>query len=718
MNFNWFKKLFKRNENIGLTELNTTNFHVLRLGKLNGQNKERAISFLKEINIDNYESVLKYSEELKDKTNQDIDLLFYKANELKSCLDSINSISELKAYFNESSIFQGYYNQILFRINLLKEEIDLLKTDILKTEITAELKLIAFNEFIRQIKRKNYSFNKNARKSERVRNKNRLEEENERLKKLLMVIRYNLEVTSRITKLNEYGCMITNIENYVQSGRDYSSIVDFPITKGGVYSVIRYEDSSYHRECRPSENSELIKSEFHGIIERYEMIEKYNQYTSFPNPFDINFLKSLKDEVEERINYKSNRYNEILNKLAKYNYLLDKFAYLHRFDYKKIINEMNELINKYLNTSSSKWNHANLFEATLKYDRLIQLYSIVCSHYVNENIKNELKEVFLKLDFLLCSLHSFDLDYDFETAGEFERIIYFNKTIKDLYTKIINDLPYKEFFRQFKIKDTLFDIIHKNQTHYLVDFIRGDYSHFEPILHDYSLMEYAKNYPTSENESNQVWGKNLWFRMDAEKLVKQRVKINESARSRLFCESSFEDCFHYIKNLGINEKKAKDLLYDEFYDCPVGIKGPLKFIILEHWFSEYEKIYDDRIMIMPSYMTVTINPELLPNHNYLDNKRTIKALYLQEVRQINDIRKYIKDFKTVEYILVKKSAFDEYNESCRVEEKMMRGVKLNYDLSKFNENVKIVVVPDEVKYQELTDYINLEDKKKKLVLDK
>jgi hypothetical protein len=99
MIFDWLKNIFQKNKNVGLAKLNTTSFRVLRLSKLNGKNKERALSFLKEINVDNYESVLKYSEELKDKTNQDIDLLFFKANELKKLLDSIKSIREIEEFF-------------------------------------------------------------------------------------------------------------------------------------------------------------------------------------------------------------------------------------------------------------------------------------------------------------------------------------------------------------------------------------------------------------------------------------------------------------------------------------------------------------------------------------------------------------------------------------------------------------------------------------------
>lgn len=741
MNFDWLKNIFQKNKNVGLAKLNTASFRVLRLSKLNGKNKERALSFLKEINVDNYESVLKYSEELKDKTNQDIDLLFFKANELKKLLDSIKSISEieeffsdklsskryqeLKSYFEDFDFFKEngdnkrkYYNEALFRINLLKEEIDLLKTDILKTEITAELKLIAFNEFIRIIKRKNYSFNKDARKIERVRNKNRLEEENERLKNLLMVIRYNLEVASRITKLDEYDKMIINIENYVQSLFDPNCLVpNYPLIKSHSYKY--FEDTDDTNPFTTVDNRKFIKKEFKKLIDKYSIIEKFYQHDSFVPPFDINFLQSLENEVEEKVKYKTDRYNEVLNELAKFNYLIDRYIYLHRFDYKLMINEMNEIINRCHNTLSNNWDRQELAEAPYKYDKKFELYCNIWSNYINDNIKNELKATFLKLEFLSLSFTDQGLSFDLYTvASQEERIQHFDNEIKDLIRKITKDSSHKDFFNNYSLDYEIFKIRKKEETHYLVDFARGDYSYFDPMnMHDCDYDRYIGRIDFPDI----IWGYFFRYMNHVEDIEWRIVSAESPMPYHKIKKISFEDICHYLKNICVEEKKAKDVLYDPRYDSTLGISGPLKYLIFDHWFSEFDKTYDEKIMILPSCMRIRVNPEQLayrlhPYRYKEENKRVIEAIYLQTTSQLDDLRNFRDKFKTIKYVFISETALKHYYESHRIIIERTLEEKLDFYQDFLSDNTKAILVPDDIRYQELFDYINMENKKKELTL--
>ena len=79
--------------------------------------------------------------------------------------------------------------------------------------------------------------------------------------------------------------------------------------------------------------------------------------------------------------------------MAKVNIKIEKYSYKHRNDYKKIIEEIKELIKKYETTSSSKWD-INELEITIReYLSKATNYIILCRKYVNDDILKELKEM-------------------------------------------------------------------------------------------------------------------------------------------------------------------------------------------------------------------------------------------------------------------------------------------------------------------------------------
>ena len=83
MKFNLFKRLFKKenktqNESSAVATLDTSLIKVPKFSELNDESKEKVLSLLSGLNYDNYESLLKYSDDLLTKSDNEREILLKK----------------------------------------------------------------------------------------------------------------------------------------------------------------------------------------------------------------------------------------------------------------------------------------------------------------------------------------------------------------------------------------------------------------------------------------------------------------------------------------------------------------------------------------------------------------------------------------------------------------------------------------------------------------
>ena len=314
---------------------------------MNIDNQSIVLSFLSEINESNYESILKYSEDLRNIVNLDLDLLFKKISKLKDILSSIQSVRE---YMNndfkdirrtshkflmellkpdkkktKDEIFwdkvlnsrdivdrryynRNHYNRTLNEINVLREEISILIEEMRQCELLAELKLIAFNEFIKREIGKKYSDSV----KETIYKRSLMEEKN-RLEALIQIIKNSIQAGISGYDLSEYESIIADIEEYVK----YNQRVK-PNTPGLIHPRVE-KYTYYHESQRSKDNASFFGYNLNCIVEKSEDI----------SCIDSDGISKVIDGIHNP-QYRESEYNSLLRVLALGNIVLDKYDYFRK----------------------------------------------------------------------------------------------------------------------------------------------------------------------------------------------------------------------------------------------------------------------------------------------------------------------------------------------------------------------------------------------------
>ena len=421
---------------------------IPNLESLNEENKEKVQSFLNDINIYNYKSVLKYSEIIVEKTNRDIDLLFYKINELEGILKSIKSMKELpkKPIKKERSIYdrypflrwsnslffvlprrestpdythRDYYNEVIYKVRRLQEEIKVLLAGIGETEKLAELKIIAFNEFIKQENKRKYDLNNEFDKAEKLlyaRHKKSIIEERERLRKLLALVRRNMFNACCASLMPEYERKLENIEKYIIYGLEdlgpkecvwEKHDVDPLDEKNDMHFYTLYvhartynKKSSYFKKYCEEDNAKALETDFDNMIELIKNIQKYGFQTT-----DVNTLKTIRDSIHNKSLWPGSfDYKELLHIYAIHRAAADIFIYDRRKEIPAFIKDMREFVKRYESIPPVEWDKEQMTEQIKRYTNMCEQYIGLCLKYLPQSLIEEMRSAIYDVNYLSYSL--------------------------------------------------------------------------------------------------------------------------------------------------------------------------------------------------------------------------------------------------------------------------------------------------------------------------
>lgn len=196
MNFNWIKRFFKKpiktSKSVDVATIDTSFIRAPKFSELPKREQDRVLKYYHELDFNNYESLLKFSDGLSNKYSYYQELLQSTLNRYNK--ENIDAVEKRKNYKDR---------QLAIKINLAilsTYEYEIIYKDMYRIKRELELRLVALDMFIKKESKRKYDFLGIFGKAERLsylNNKNKLANEQERLK---IAIKNNILTTSLIER--------------------------------------------------------------------------------------------------------------------------------------------------------------------------------------------------------------------------------------------------------------------------------------------------------------------------------------------------------------------------------------------------------------------------------------------------------------------------------------------------------------------------------------
>ena len=634
MDFSKIKNIFNKKENISTNQDKTSSSYEIVYDELSEENKEKIKSTIEKLDINNYESIVKYGKNFCKRSQINLEVLQKVVSEQRTLVDELNYIianipkyklirkrypdfgkvlvpeNESKVISNEN--YDEYISFLLFRITLLNNEAKVLQKKIKEIESLARMDYIAFDEFS---KKDNNSTNA------------RVIEEKNRLKNQLQIVRSNLYSATLASSSIQYESLVEKANSIVL--KNYN----------GVSSkiVLSIQDSNY------------FKHEFVSVIQTFALLPEFS---------DEDFTTDLRKRISRYVD-NDHGFDELMECLSGYRYFMDKIIYKHRQDYSIFMDKLRVTIKKYENANTRDWNKSELETEISDFDTIINNFLSVSKYYLNDSIINDIKNALLKLCYFGYSLSDGKIS-DRKTFTYEEQKNYFDKVSYDLLKKISesNLTPLQAWEKRHKHKAIIKSLSANKDLHFLYDILKDDFSRLplglidesELISHEdgsvgcyLKLDEFIDQLGKCKNPNGLVHrddSKEVWIRK--EKAI------------------SIVDLYHIMKCLNIDlDYFYRILRKKKFQSNRTGLGVELKDLLFKTWFNRYEKVHDDRIMIIPKSLTICGNEEEFYLRKY-PTKQMINALWVSSSKQLENIRNYYDKYKSIKYVFVHADVFEEF----------------------------------------------------------
>ena len=680
MKFEWFKNLFHKNRK-SLAVFGKENVHIYTFEELSPENQQHVLESLSELNIDNYVSILKYSEDVANKSNINIGVLYKIGSELN---DSIERLKQLKEEYKNLAYLvitdkepkvREEISSVIGEISLLEKEAELIKNEVIETSHLAYYKAIVFKEFMRRVNEKKPSFLSVFAKAEKM------------------------NYAAKIAGLNnEYDRLTTSIDTVaanLYSATHMSLISNNPLVDEMGKKTDYYSNMGYFYNRVRSLN-EINKNFINDGIQKPNFDNIHARFTNWATLH----LLYYSDESEVNFCYKRSSYEKHLGLLSSYKLDIDTYSYMHRNDYRFLVDEMNKITERYSKTGSWRWNLKEVKKTCRKYDRLVGSYLEACGRFIDAATKAKIKESLFNLEYLWfasCDARLGERSAVFERNEKYDL---FYQRSKDFVLKIarekLNEKDVK--FLEKNWNDVVTTMTLKSEVHYLFDIDNDDYDEFNTIVS-------GCNYHNRLEECNALY-------LDLDRLL--NYLSNDKYRKWKYDYDEYitiEDLYYTLKLIDVNEDFMYRELFDIKYDGSDGINHRTREMMIKAMFKKFERQYDDRIMIIPSYITPTCNEEYFTySKSFLtgiaeDSKRNVTALFLQTEDQVKSAAGSIYYYKNIKYIFVKRSALGEYKD---MNLEHIEGPRIGIPRLFINEKIKIITVPDDTKYYQLSELLDKE----------
>ena len=732
MDFGWLKRIFKKKNlsNVNTSDLATidTSFiRVPKLSKLSKEEKEKVLDFYNKLISDDDINLVKYSNDLLEKANTEREML----------LRAMSRYEEQYRFLEEKYKKEQQVPSIeIYHLGKLSSlEYSIIEKKIINIRRELELKLVALDMYIKKEEKRKYDFLGIFSKAERIRyltDKNKLLSERERLltsikidENILTIIRKDIRDNQRLTLfyelLNELqkdddttllrNCIDQSLYRFSQKSlytfkEEFEDEVETEVGyKMEGYSIPIKE---YEYVCGEQNHLYAIFRETNGIIN--EELIKYIFETVRISEKDLSgeFIK-IKG-ISKWKDFISVVPDEFLDKIyeivAKYSHKRDLYVYEHRNDYKEYLQDIKGLIDKCELTSIDEWDSDILREKVKNYTQIIKKYlniygndrSSCFSEPYDEKISPPMEEQLKKNYFKLLFLYTISNGYDDSIFEIFSHSYYSDRAtlnivqIYDEFSNLLNELLI-DVYNKYKVMPN-FDtkcydkkeLINKiknivGDADFLYRVLNGNYDDTELYVSDRGL-DYTPN----------DYGSKLLAVCLNDGISKKSIKIyNIYENKTISIEDkpiSIEDLYYIFNIAGIDKTK----LFEQIDKNSSITKAYIDLLAKIKW-NKIDNENDDRIFVIPKQVKIH-EGEVFTSLKYLDLNDNNIAIYATTNEQIHELYWTIcsEPSTNIKYLMMPKSCFN----------------KLKDALYNHLRDYLIIIVPDDVKYCELSKYLDQE----------
>ena len=683
MKFNWIKRFFnkpiKTSNSVDVATIDTSFIHAPKFSELPKKEQDRVLKYYHELDFNNYESLLKFSDGLSNKYSYYQEILQSTLNRYNK--ENINAVESRKYYKDRQLAIK-----IVLAI-LSTYEYEIIYKDMYRIKRELELRLVALDMFIKKESRRKYDFLGIFGKAERLcylNNKNKLANEQERLK---IAIKNNILTTTLIERTIKESDNLK--EKYELLEKFNKAILD---NNGEFSDLVREELFNYY--CK---------------IKR----EKFAQFDGLSNLCDIDCGKNVQKKMYVN-NNDCNFYavpNELMchfyRHIAKYLHIYQIKYLKEKNEYKTVMNELREFLCEYIKLGTKDWNIWVLREKHAKYHSWFENYLGKYEDEISEEIKDIIENdigligYFIELKYI----HDF-----IRTDISEEHMEHTNELIRKLEEQYgINYLPKNIKKRELFINDNV------NQLLDLIDIFNGHEEDIE-VYYDEDTSLSSLFYNPMRFCSEKTYFEEIGA--EVPKGFYENNGIHKISLEDIFYTLKFfnQDNYDLTKSVALTKESARGRLKNDFS----------KFIsLIKHKIIEDK--YDDRIIIMPSIISIRSPAALLDYLN--NNKANASAMLLNFDNCMMTLLYWYDEVPSIKYLFVKekdvltlKTMIDSlpspelYDELYK---KRIKQSKTMYDKyfkdgnkeSILENGTKIIIIPDDTKYSELSDLLDEQLKK-------
>lgn len=741
MDFSWIKNLFKKktNENINLTTIDTTLTCVSEFKKLKRQEKEKVLKYFNSINLDNYRDIVKYSDDLSKLYSLEQDVLlhtmwryeqdFKEANEMINKSKKNEPIAMIKK--SVAAKLQIYEYGVIFN-NIYTIRKDL------------EYRFIALNLFIHKYDK--LCLSKSITKEEKQKYLSKRGSLDSQSKLMLISIRDVDNVLGMVrdnikkdVNIEESHELVNNYNTILNNDRDIFLNTHLRIEIGIILRRIQY---LFKHSSLLDPFIEEIKKEILDKMEN-EMQKKRNKLIDLHHKvwtdLDIQRIQNLKYDLKVFTNTSTHvlvnsipsKYLEDLYKIiAKYMHKHEIYYNLHKKDYEIYIKEMNEIYNQYRITPTKEWDINDIKGKMDYYEKERDAYFELYKDYLTPDMIDKINDAFYRLCWLYSLISIEAKKFDNVSEKEMNNIV-------QIYLKYSSDLLL-EVEDKFNVK--LNNSYIKNKKQIALDrynFVFANTCNRRCSLFFDLLNGYDDDINIYLPEGYNRVLDDLFSTPNGDEIHQRLMNIDRSHLSdhsyniyQKLTNASLEELFYLLKFLKIDNYKLDRTTLLRM-DEQSGRSSFTNFVA-SVMLKKYEEKYDDRIMIIPKiiYINWAYNHEkerLIP---YTANTENRLACFVQSCNALCSFLLCSQQFyKHYKYLFISENAYNEYKRNANKHEKnshykkrygnpwnniIKNGIYYEELLTPGEDtifdfdNIKIIIVPDNTKYSELTNYLDQE----------
>ena len=685
MAFSWIKNLFSKKQKF-LTSMDNA-IPIPDFKDLSPEEQEIALACINEIDPNDYESIVKYNEDIDKKTGKYLDIMEKISKELYEAYAVLNKYSKRKDIdFN----FKCITARAVVRISVLEKESELIKSEIIRLENLAKFKATVFKEFARRELKKNHKVFTPFIKAERM-----------------------AEESRKMTFENSFETMMDSIRKIIlnkytahafsETSRDNALIQKFvDILDGDTHFGYSRGDSNF---------AHAIEDEYYDLNELYDN-------------FGAEVIRKLNISHDEFCNngyvgYKSDNYNSFVETLGLYKLELDICIYAHRLDYLNIIEDIKKANEHYESTPAHLWNTRSLKYDFKRFDGIVYNYLVACKKYLNEGQIKAVRDTLFELAFKWYCLEV-ENRWGIRAGKNFknpelpirfkEKEIEILKKIQEKnhipeydFDRIINKLQkYIEHDKDLAGKEIRIPLYYfgGKSSRLLVDALHEDFGESKEFINSIS---YDRNGPYHEGPTDysSINDNIIYY-----KLYDFVINLNDAYPKKKWCLGysnyvRIKEFYYALRCIGFDDSFIFREIFKNKYKSHSGISNDLSELIVKTQLSKCRKEFDNRIMIIPSGLTIDGNEETFFLKNRINKyQRTYPdAIYVESSRQLKNLKDYVNTYSYIKYVFVTEQAMNDFKFECRND---INGLNL------INGMVypRVIIVPNNTEYSELSPMLD------------